>query len=575
MTQLHAVITAGGTSEPIDDVRMVTNLSRGRFGAALAEALVTRGVRVTLLASASLADHPEWIDPAATVVPFRSFRDLDLALGRVLADDPADLLFMAAAVADYAPVPASGKIRSTEDELVVHMRRNPKLLAGLRRRCGPETFLVGFKLLSGVSSDELVRTALRQVRSDELDLTVANDLQYLRGDTHPVVLVTPEGGARDIAGTKRTTAGQIADFALRRRGVRWARPRGAPSSTGPLGAFARQVGLHSATHRHGAAAGADALLYRALPRLEAILHGHGPLVLAKTTVADLPCGCLDQADALASALADAARRGWKGPDFALRAPHHGWWIGLSAPAAASLPSAWQALRERWLEARGGPAPGQPIFRGCELVGAATSVERAGRTWLEPWVHPDERGRGTGGLLAHALGTAAFGIVLPAGSAARRFFTDRGFRADEAETRTWLMPPSARTDLVRAASACLVDVRTGRVLLGRRPSGAWAFPGGRVEAGEGALAAALRELTEETGVVAELPVVRAEHTVHVARGGRAFAVRCFVLDVLEASEPEPTEELEARWLSPGQARSLRPLAPGVRVVLDALGPTHST
>ena len=57
---MRAVITAGGTREPIDDVRVVTNLSTGRFGAHIANALVARGVDVTLLASHALMLQPGW-----------------------------------------------------------------------------------------------------------------------------------------------------------------------------------------------------------------------------------------------------------------------------------------------------------------------------------------------------------------------------------------------------------------------------------------------------------------------------------------------------------------------------------
>ena len=149
---LLAIVTAGGTREPIDDVRFVTNLSKGRFGAAIARALADRGVEVVLLASAELASHPEWIDPRVPVVPFGSTSELDAAIDAEIARGTPDLLFMAAAVSDYAPVRVEGKIRSDADELVIRMRRLPKILATLRDRCGRSTFLVGFKLLSGVSA---------------------------------------------------------------------------------------------------------------------------------------------------------------------------------------------------------------------------------------------------------------------------------------------------------------------------------------------------------------------------------------------------------------------------------------
>ncbi|MCB9668533.1 MAG: NUDIX domain-containing protein [Alphaproteobacteria bacterium] len=208
---MRALITAGGTSEPIDDVRVVTNLSSGRFGARIANALVARGVDVTVLGSRSMLSHPDWLDPRVRPVPFGSFRDLQGALAEHAPGQ--DLVLMAAAVSDYSPVPADGKIRSDADEIVIRMRRNPKLLPTLRDLCGDRALVVGFKLLSGVSRDELVEVARGQLRGARLDLTVANDLRTFVGSLHPVVLVEDDR-TTDYSGTKEDTAAFVADRVL-------------------------------------------------------------------------------------------------------------------------------------------------------------------------------------------------------------------------------------------------------------------------------------------------------------------------------------------------------------------------
>ena len=97
-----------------------------------------------------------------TVVQVRSTADLVRAIEEATTD-PVDLFFMAAAVSDYAPEQASGKIRSDRDELVVRMGRAPKILPTLRDQCGPDSFLCGFKLLSGVTSEELIAVARAQM----------------------------------------------------------------------------------------------------------------------------------------------------------------------------------------------------------------------------------------------------------------------------------------------------------------------------------------------------------------------------------------------------------------------------
>ncbi len=212
---MRALITAGGTAEPIDAVRVITNLSTGRFGAALANALHRRGVDVTLLASHALMAHPAWVAPGIRREAFGSFTDLATLLHTHAARSP-DLLFMAAAVSDYSPVPHPGKLSSDAEELVIRLRRNPKLLPGLRERCGPETFLVGFKLLAGASRSNLVTAARHQIEAGRLDLTVANDMDTLRGGLHPVTLVEPGRPVVDHWGPKDHSAAYVADRALAR-----------------------------------------------------------------------------------------------------------------------------------------------------------------------------------------------------------------------------------------------------------------------------------------------------------------------------------------------------------------------
>ncbi|MCA8921888.1 MAG: hypothetical protein KDD82_08775, partial [Planctomycetes bacterium] len=190
-----AVVTFGGTSEPLDDVRVLTNRSRGRFGAAIVRALLAAGGEVTALGSAPALEVLRAGGPLPDRCRLLGFETTDELAARLreLEAAPPALLFMAAAVSDYRPPRRAGKLASSAETLVLELERTPKLLPTLRARLGAETFLVGFKLLSGVSREELVAVAARQVAANQLDLCVANDLATFTERDHPVQLVTPEG----------------------------------------------------------------------------------------------------------------------------------------------------------------------------------------------------------------------------------------------------------------------------------------------------------------------------------------------------------------------------------------------
>lgn len=229
---LRALVTAGGTREPIDDVRVLTNISSGGFGVAIARALVAAGVDTTLVGSRDAIAMLGSTDDAIERVRFTTFRNLveTLAAAAMNSARP-DLVLMTAAVADYSPVPTEGKLRSDADELVIRCIRNPKLIAAFREQFGIRTFLVGFKLLSRASRADLITAAREQVHRNRLNLTVANDLDDLRDGRHPIILVTPEGGAIPIDGTKDEVATQLVAFILRRVDVQWSRSEVIPDTS--------------------------------------------------------------------------------------------------------------------------------------------------------------------------------------------------------------------------------------------------------------------------------------------------------------------------------------------------------
>ena len=216
---MNILVTGGGTIAPIDDVRQITNMSTGRFSSAITEAALRRGGRVWHLHApgallpfreatrfdpdADLADEfdrlrrfkSEWeeVRDRLTLVPLRvgTVPEYAEALHRLLAERPIDAAFLAMAVSDYAPISSPGKLSSDADDLVIRCRRLPKVIAEARG-WAPDVYLVGFKLTSGATEEELIARARLANEVNRADLTVANDLQPYREGRHTIHLVRPD-----------------------------------------------------------------------------------------------------------------------------------------------------------------------------------------------------------------------------------------------------------------------------------------------------------------------------------------------------------------------------------------------
>ena len=196
---MRYLITAGGTREAIDAVRVVANRSTGRLGVAIAEQAAAAGHEVLLLRA---RDGARPGDQGLPCHDFESSADLAALLGRHAAR--ADVIVQAAAVSDFVPRTAEGKLSSDVEQLVLVLDRAPKLIDGLRDLC-PRGVLVGFKLTSGRAEHEQVVIARQLLQRARLDLVVANDAGALEAAEHEALLVaaagTPERcrGKPDIA----------------------------------------------------------------------------------------------------------------------------------------------------------------------------------------------------------------------------------------------------------------------------------------------------------------------------------------------------------------------------------------
>jgi len=163
---LDVLVTAGPTQEPIDPVRVITNRSTGTMGYALARAAAERGANVTLVSGPTCLDTP----PGVQRIDVTTTKEMHSA---VLRHADADLVLMAAAVADYTPARMTpSKIKkSDKDELALRFRRTTDILEALGEQKRPYQQLVGFAL----ETDDGIANARRKLEEKSLDWIVLNN----------------------------------------------------------------------------------------------------------------------------------------------------------------------------------------------------------------------------------------------------------------------------------------------------------------------------------------------------------------------------------------------------------------
>jgi phosphopantothenoylcysteine decarboxylase/phosphopantothenate--cysteine ligase len=182
MAGLKVVVSAGGTREPIDAVRVIANRSSGKQGYAIAEVAAARGAAVTLV---STVDRP--VPHGVEVVPVETAAQMHEAMERVAAS--SDIVVMAAAVADFRPVATSDrKLKKHEGVPQVVLEPTADILAALAARKPARQTLVGF----AAETDDLETNARAKLARKQLDLIVANDVSApgagFQHDTNAVTL---------------------------------------------------------------------------------------------------------------------------------------------------------------------------------------------------------------------------------------------------------------------------------------------------------------------------------------------------------------------------------------------------
>ncbi len=213
------IVTAGGTSEKIDNVRKITNSSSGKLGSLIASKLIelndSKIEKIYYICSKN-AVRPT--NSKIEIIEVVDTNDLKNIVEKLLKSEKIDYFVHSMAVSDYTvdfvttatkiseniknnpngdiydlichskDNIKANKISSYEDDLIIKLKRTPKIIS-IIKKLSPDTHLIGFKLLDGVSKDELIQIARNLRDKNKCDLVVANDLSNIRNGNHLAFII--------------------------------------------------------------------------------------------------------------------------------------------------------------------------------------------------------------------------------------------------------------------------------------------------------------------------------------------------------------------------------------------------
>jgi phosphopantothenate-cysteine ligase len=221
---MNVFITAGGTSEPIDNVRSITNTGTGRLGSIIADTFA-KEQRVDCIYYICAYNAVRPFSERVKVIPVQSTDDLQNEATKFLQNKKTDVIVHSMAVSDYktksvltagalaevlkhelhsdtviteewtekilerASLPdCNCKLSSQMKSPLIHLEQTPKILPKLRQ-LAPQAILVGFKLLNQVSNEVLLNTARELLLKNSCDFVLANDSSQIHGDLHTAYLI--------------------------------------------------------------------------------------------------------------------------------------------------------------------------------------------------------------------------------------------------------------------------------------------------------------------------------------------------------------------------------------------------
>ena len=205
----RVLVTAGPTQESLDPVRYLTNHSTGKMGYAIARRAMERGADVTLISGPTDLDRVPFVETVDVV----SAQDMFEAVSA--RAEESDLIFKAAAVADYTPCDYSGdKIKKKEGDLSIPLKRTTDILAWLGEHRRPGQVICGFSM----ETRDMVANSQAKLEKKKVDMICANNLKVSGAgfgvDTNILTVITRRGAEELPLMGKEDAAGQVIDRAV-------------------------------------------------------------------------------------------------------------------------------------------------------------------------------------------------------------------------------------------------------------------------------------------------------------------------------------------------------------------------
>lgn len=232
---MNIVITAGGTSEYIDTVRKITNSGTGRLGAIIANALSDDNKIFYICTPKAIRPH---LSKNIKIIEIEGTNGLKEAVENILTTEKIDWFIHSMAVSDYVVdyvstaamlnkyllcngvseenikyneniLNKNNKISSDEENIIISLKKAPKIIK-IIKEVSPKTKLIGFKLLTGVSLDELLTAAHKLMDANDCDYVIANDLKDISEKEHIAYILDKKSKNKKYKFKRVTTKEEIA-----------------------------------------------------------------------------------------------------------------------------------------------------------------------------------------------------------------------------------------------------------------------------------------------------------------------------------------------------------------------------